>query len=100
MPWLRFSASSRADLAEIWERIAADSPRTANAVHERLHLKCAQLMTQPLAGHRRDDVKRGLRSLSSDGYVIFYRYVADEVRVSRVVHHSRHLPALSFDEKL
>lgn len=98
MPWLRFSARSRTDLEEIWERIAAGGPRAADAVHERLFRKCELLLTQPLAGHRRDDVKRGLRSLSSDGYVIFYRCVADEVRVCRVLHHSRHFPALSFEE--
>ena len=41
MPWLRFSARSRGDLAEIWERIAVDNSRTADAVHERLYRKNA-----------------------------------------------------------
>jgi plasmid stabilization system protein ParE len=50
-------------------------------------------------GHRRDDVRRGVRCLNSDGYMILYRYTAATVRIDRVVHHCRHLPAITFDDQ-
>ncbi len=98
MPRLQFSARSRADLAEIWDRIADDSHRSADAVHERLFERCLELIDQPRIGHRRDEVKPGLRCINSDGYSIFYRLAGDTVRISRIVHHTRHLGGISFDE--
>jgi plasmid stabilization system protein ParE len=98
MPRLRFSARSRADLDEIWDRIAADSPRNAEAVHDRLLGKFEQLLAHPLSGHRRSDAKRGLRAVSSDGYQVFYRYRAGTIGISRIVHHSRDLSVLEFPE--
>lgn len=97
MPRLRFSTRSRTDLLEIWEHIAAESPRNAEAVYTRLCARCEQLMSEPLAGYRRDDVQRGLRCLNSDGYVIFYRVAKDHVRISRIIHHSRHFPEIDFE---
>ncbi len=98
MARLQFSARSRADLAEIWDRIADDSHRNADDAHERLYGRCLQLIDQPLIGHRRDEVKTGLRCINSDGYSIFYRLTGTTVRISRIVHHARHLGCISFDE--
>lgn len=84
-------------MAEIWDRIATEGSRNADAVHERLYERCAQLITQPRFGHRRDDLKPGLRCLNSDGFMIFYRYAKDTVGISRIVHHSRHLADIDFD---
>jgi toxin ParE1/3/4 len=98
MPRLQFSARSRADLAEIWDRIADDSHRHADAVHERLYERCLQLIDQPRIGHRRYEVKLELRCINSDGYSIFYRITGANVRISRIVHHSCHLGRISFDE--
>lgn len=98
MPRLQFSDRSRADLAEIWDRIAADSSRQADAVHERIYERCLQLIDQPKMGHRRDEVKRGLRCVNSDGYSIFYRIAGTTVRISRIVHHARNLGHISFKE--
>jgi toxin ParE1/3/4 len=98
MPKLLFSARSRQDLAEIWDYIASDSVRQADAVHERIFQRCEKLIDQPQFGHRRDDVKSGLRCLNTDGYAIFYRIAPHHVGISRIVHHSRKLSALTFDE--
>ena len=98
MPRLQFSARSRADLAEIWDRIADDSHRNADDVHERLYERYLQLIDQSLMGHRRDEVKTGLRCINSDGYSIFYRLTGTTVRISRIVHHARHLGLISFLE--
>ena len=98
MPRLQFSARSRADLAEIWDRIADDSHRNADDVHERLYERCLQLIDQSLMGHRRDEVKTGLRCINSDSYSIFYRLAGTTVRISRIVHHARHFGLISFLE--
>ena len=95
---LLFSARSRQDLIEIWDYIAADSVRQAEAVHERIYQCCEKLIDQPRIGHRRDDVKRGLRCLNTDGYVIFYRISPHHVGISRIVHHSRKHSTLTLDE--
>lgn len=98
MPRLQFSARSRADLAEIWDRIADDSHRQAEAVHERIFERCLELIDQPRIGHRRDEVNPGLRCINTDGYSIFYRLTGATVRISRIVHHTRQLGRISFDE--
>jgi toxin ParE1/3/4 len=97
MPRLRYSERSRDDLVAIWHFIATDSPRNAEAVLQRLHDKCERLRHQPLIGHRRDDLRRGLRCLNSDGYMIFYRPTIRLVRIDRIIHHSRHLSAVFLD---
>ena len=98
MPRLFFSARSRQDLADIWDYIASDSLRYADAVHERIYLRCEKLIDQPGIGHRRDDVSPGLRCRNTDGYVIFYRVKPTHVGISRIIHHSRNLPALASDD--
>ncbi len=94
MARLRYSERSRDDLVAIWQFIATDSLRNADAVLLRIHDKCEVLRNQPLVGHRRDDLRRGLRCLNSDGYMIFYRATPGVVRIDRIIHHSRYLPAL------
>ncbi len=98
MSRLLFSARSRTDLAELLAYISAESPANAEAVYERIYARCEKLIDQPKFGHPRNDVKRGLRCLTTDGYIIFYRLTQDEVHISRVIHHSHRLDHLSFDE--
>lgn len=100
MPRLRYSERSRDDLVAIWQFIATDSLRNADAVLLRIHAKCETLRNQPLMGHRRDDLRRGLRCLNSDGYMIFYRATSGLVRIDCVIHRSRYLPALFPDSAL
>lgn len=99
MPRLRFSERSRADLENIHDWIALDSPRNAELVHERLCQKFEQLLQQPRSGHRRDELKYGLRCVNSDGFGIFYHYRRGVVGISRIIHHSRNLTANDFDEE-
>ena len=94
MALLRYSELSRTDLELIWETIAADSPRSASAVLERIHEKIESLRTQPLFGHRHRFLPHPVRCLNCDGYLILYRYSANLVRVDRIIHHSRDLSEL------
>lgn len=95
---LRYSKRSRADLEAIWDFIAFGSPRNAEAVLDRIHEKIERLRAEPLMGHRRDDIRVGARCVNSDGYMIFYRSTAELVRIDRILHHSRNLTAVEFDE--
>ena len=99
MATLRYSELSRADLAAAWDFIAIDSPRIATLVLDRIYKKIERLRSQPLAGHRRDDIRRGARCLNCDGYLIIHRYSAGIVRIERIVHHSRHQSNIPFDEQ-
>jgi plasmid stabilization system protein ParE len=94
---LHYSQRSRADLDEIWDFVSHSSPRNAEAVLVRIHAKIDLLRTHPRAGHRRDDVRLGIRCAKSDGYLIFHRVTGGTLRVDRIVHHSRHLGRLQFD---
>lgn len=93
---LRYSERSRADLASIWDFIAVSSPRNAVTVLDRIHDKIELLRLQPLIGHRRDDLRRGLRCMNSDGHMIFYRVAGRVVRIDRILHHSRDLSGIDF----
>jgi len=92
-PRLLFSNRSEQDLADIWNYIASDSIRSADAVHERIYQRCEKLIDQPLFGHRRSDESPGLRCLTTDGYAIFYRLEPTHVGISRIIHHPRNLPS-------
>lgn len=94
---LRYSKRSRTDLEAIWNFIATSSEENAEAVLERLYVKIEQLRSQPLKGHRRDDLRRGIRCVNSDGFMVFYRCTSVLVRVDRIIHHSRHLPDIDFE---
>ena len=97
---LRYAQRSRADLVDIWDYISDDSPRNAEAVPDRIHSKAEMLRTQPMMGRRREDLPRGSRCVKSDGYMIFCRNCTDLTRVDRIVHHSRQLERISFEESV
>lgn len=82
---------------DIVDYIALESPPNAAAVLDRIHEKIEALRFQPLMGHRRAELARGIRCVKSDGYMVFNRLEGAVVRVSRVVHHSRNLSRLKFD---
>ncbi|MBC7368950.1 MAG: type II toxin-antitoxin system RelE/ParE family toxin [Undibacterium sp.] len=94
MPRVHLSARSRADLAEISGRIGLHDLRAAERLVDRLIARLKVLRDQPLAGHPRENIRSGLRSLRCGHYVILHYTHADHVAVSRIVHHSRDLPAL------
>jgi plasmid stabilization system protein ParE len=98
MARLRYSRRSRADLEQISDVIGADSPQNALDVLNRIFEKIEPLRSQPLIGHRRNDVSPGLRCLNSDGFVIYHRIRAGTVWISRIVHHSRELSPDDFEE--
>jgi toxin ParE1/3/4 len=91
----QFTARAYQDLEDILEFIAKNNPSTAVRVVTTLERKCQMLAQFPEMGSPRDDLTPGLRSFSAMGsYVIFYQLTGDGVKIVRVLHGGRDLPAL------
>lgn len=59
--------------------------------------KCSQLVTFPKSGKSYASIRPGLRGISIDGYVIFYRLLDNGIEILRVVSGRRDFPAM-FEE--
>jgi toxin ParE1/3/4 len=59
--------------------------------------RCNQLVAFPNSGKSYAAIRPGLRGLSLEGYVIFYRVLDDGVEILRVVSGRRNFPSL-FEE--
>jgi len=97
---LSISQNAKADIDEIWRYIATEtSIQAANRVRDSLS-RCFNLLRRnPFAGKsREDDLIPGLRSISSGKYIVFYRAEAGMVRIVRVLHGMRDLPAILREE--
>jgi len=51
----------------------------------------ADLLENPQLGRTRSEIRKGLRSISKESHVIFYRILKDRIRVVRVLHGNRDL---------
>ena len=95
MPRAIILPSAEADLAEIWEYIARDSPRNADRFIHRIYQTCQNtLASNPPIGRTREELSPTLRSLVVQDYVIFYRPIEDGVEVIRVIHGRRDIGEL------
>jgi toxin ParE1/3/4 len=77
---------ARADLDAIWNYIAADNNRSADAMLERIGSVYKMLVENPLAGRQRPDFGPNLRSFAVDNYIVFYIPQSAGIEVVRVVH--------------
>ncbi|MRR51583.1 MAG: type II toxin-antitoxin system RelE/ParE family toxin [Rhodocyclaceae bacterium] len=95
MAAVMFSPRSRQDLIEIGDYIAKDSRINARRFVTKLMDQCQRRIGRsPLGYASRDDLAPGLRIAALDRYVIFFRVVDDAVRIERVLHGARNLPAV------
>ena len=85
-----FSAQSRRDLTEIWDHIAADSIRAADAIVAEVSDAARSLADMPGIGHVRADVKDPrYRFWAVRKYVMAYRHTSRTLTVVRVIHGAR-----------
>jgi toxin ParE1/3/4 len=88
MPY-RLSALAEGDLAEIWSYIAEDaSPTTADRLIDAIVDRFELLAEQPRIGRLRPEFGSGVRSLTVENHVIYYRHDGD-VLIARVLHGRR-----------
>jgi toxin ParE1/3/4 len=85
---LVFSEKSLNDLHGILVYIARDKPDAAIRFVERLERQCESLAHFPEIGTQRDDLALQLRVFSYRGYGIYFRNLAEAVRIERVLHAS------------
>lgn len=99
MPVIIKAPIVEADLDEIWEHIAKDSPRSATAFLRRLGEKFHLLAANPQIGNLRNELALGLRGFPVGNYLIFYRIITDGIEIARVLHGMRDIPSLFEEEQ-
>ncbi len=100
MAVVTFSPKSRQDLLDIGDYIAKDSRANARSFVGKLIEQCKRIGDAPLGYAGRQDLALGLRMAALGRYVIFFRVIDGAVRIERVLHGARNLPAvLESDQK-
>lgn len=89
-----FSPKSRQDLLDIGDHIAKDSRANARRFVGKLMEQCQRIGNAPMGYVGREDLAPGLRMAALGRYVIFFRLIDNTVRIERVLHGARNLPAV------
>ena len=92
----RLTENAEADLDGIWWHVAEQSgdPAIAERLIESIATRFDTLSSHPRMGRVRNDLRRGLRSHPVGNYLIFYRIVARDVLILRVLHGRRDIRAV------
>jgi toxin ParE1/3/4 len=85
------------DLNEIADYFAENSVEAGERFFRTFSRKCQQLVAFPNSGKSYAAIRPGLRGLSLEGYIIFYRVLDDGLEILRVVSGRRDFPSL-FEE--
>ncbi len=97
-PRIAITERAASDLDDIGDYIAEQAgEERAEAVIRTIDRKIQLHATMPFAGQQRSELREGLRSFSVYRYIVFYRPLADGVKVIRILHGSRDLDAVDFD---
>lgn len=96
MPGVTYAEAFRADAAEVWDYIGAESPDRADAVIDAVTEAVALLAEHPRAGRVRDELGADVRSFAvpTGRHVIYYRAVGDGIEALRLLHTSRDVDGL------
>jgi plasmid stabilization system protein ParE len=88
---LRLSPLVPADLEEIADYIAQDSPLHAARMLRQLHARMKEIAKHPEIYRLRPELDAEARLATVGNYVILFRIRRDTVRIERVVHGNRDL---------
>ncbi len=93
---MRLEVTPRAamDLDDIAAWLAKDSADRALRVVRRLRAAMREIADRPAIYQLRPEIGAGARLATVQPYVVMFRVLDDRVRIERVVHGSRDLPAL------
>lgn len=94
MARVRYSATARRDLKEIWKYIAADNENAADKLLDHIEDVLELLGSAPLLGRVRNELQAEVRSFAVGNYVIFYIPRKDDITVVRVLSGFRDIDAL------
>jgi plasmid stabilization system protein ParE len=93
---IRYSATARGDLGEIYRYIRRQSQNgvVARDFVNKLRDKCLELANAPIQmGRPRPELRPDLRSHSYGSYIIFFRYVGDTLEILNVLEGHRDIGA-------
>lgn len=94
MPRVLRKPLARADLLNIWNYVADDSPTRADRLLDIINKKCQTLARFPKMGRARNELGASLRSFPVGNYVIFYREVSKGIEIIRVLHGARDIEGI------
>jgi toxin ParE1/3/4 len=94
MPRVLRKPLARADLIDIWNYVADDSPAKADRLLDTVNKLCQTLARFPKMGRARNELGVSLRSFPVGNYVIFYREVSKGMEIIRVLHGARDIEGL------
>jgi toxin ParE1/3/4 len=93
--------SAREDLLEIYTKIAAENPITAERFYDDIETRANRLSEYPRIGPRRSNIQKEMRMLVEGRYLILYEThpdsdegPIDEVEIVRVIDGRRDVPGL------
>ena len=89
----RKSPQAEADVASIWQFIAEDNVRAADALIDRIDHTLDMLAQNPFAGRARSELASKLRSFPVGNYIIFYVPEPHGIGVVRVMNGRRDIDA-------
>ena len=85
------------DLNEIADYFAENNIEAGERFFQAFNRKCQQLVAFPNSGKSYESVRSGLRGLSFEKYIIFYRILEDGIEILRVISGRRDFPSM-FEE--
>jgi toxin ParE1/3/4 len=91
------SVEAEVDVLEITGFISSGDEAVVRKFVGRLTEVLDSLAEHPEMGKRRDDLREGLRSISFNPYLVFYKVKDDEVEIVRIIHGARDIAALFQD---
>lgn len=94
MSHFRISAPAQADLDDIWDYIAEDSPHAADRFISILHEEFLTLAKFPQLGRSCEKLAPTLRMFPVRNYVILYRLIDNRIEIVRVLHGARNIQAM------
>ena len=86
------------DLIDIWVHIAIDNEPAADRFIDDIHSLIRKLAQFPLLGRATDHLHSGARSFALRDYLVIYRPMDYGVAILRVVHGSRALDLLDYQD--
>ncbi len=89
-----YSRLARQDLRDVFDYIAAENPAAAYRFVDMLEETCALFGKHPDMGTREMGYSTEIRSFSRGTYVIFYRLIANQIEIVRVLHGARNRTGL------
>ena len=89
MTMLRLTRKAETDLDDNFDYIADDNPEAAEHLIYRITDLFESLVAYPEMGRTFDELIPGIRCVPVGNYVIFYRFLQNDVVILRVIHAAR-----------